>query len=102
MVHYQRWCCLARSNTARKERSAASYHDPVSLCGRQGLSAWLELKFPAHTSSIQISYAAISLSGPTAVHFRYKLQESDKDWHEVASASPVSTAILLRAPIILV
>ena len=49
-----------------------------------------ELKFPAHTSSIQIRYAAISLSDPTAVHFRYKLQESDKDWHEAASASPVS------------
>ena len=48
------------------------------------------LKFPAHTSSVQINYAAISLSDPTAVHFRYKLQESDKDWHEVASASPVS------------
>jgi len=49
-----------------------------------------ELKFPAHTSSVQISYAAISLSDPAAVRFRYKLQESDKDWHEVASASPVS------------
>jgi hypothetical protein len=49
-----------------------------------------ELKFPAHTSSVQISYAAISLSDPTAVHFRYKLEETDKDWHEVASASPVS------------
>jgi signal transduction histidine kinase len=48
------------------------------------------LKFPAHTSSVQISYAAISLSDPTPVHFRYKLQESDKDWHEVGSASPVS------------
>ena len=48
------------------------------------------LKFPAHTSSVQISYAAISLSDPTAVHFRYKLQETDKDWHEGASASPVS------------
>ncbi len=48
------------------------------------------LKFPAHTSSVQVSYAAISLSDPASVHFRYKLQESDKDWHEVASASPVS------------
>jgi signal transduction histidine kinase len=48
------------------------------------------LKFPPHTSSIQISYAAISLSDPAGVHFRYKLQESDKDWHEAASASPVS------------
>lgn len=49
-----------------------------------------EQKFPAHTSSVQIAFAAISLSDPTSVHFRYKLQESDKDWHEVASASPVS------------
>jgi hypothetical protein len=49
-----------------------------------------EPKFPAHTSSVQINYAAISVSDPAAVHFRYKLQESDKDWHEVASASPVS------------
>jgi hypothetical protein len=49
-----------------------------------------ELKFPAHTSSVQISYAAISLSDPATIHFRYKLQESDKDWHEAASASPVS------------
>ena len=49
-----------------------------------------ELKFPAHTSSVQISYAAISLADPRAVHFRYKLKETDKDWHEVTSASPVS------------
>jgi signal transduction histidine kinase len=49
-----------------------------------------ELKFPAHTSSVQISYAAISLSDPTEVHYRYKLQETDKDWLEAASASPVS------------
>jgi len=49
-----------------------------------------ELRFPAHTSSVQIGYAAISLADPTAVRFRYKLQESDKDWHEVPSANPVS------------
>lgn len=48
------------------------------------------LSFPAHTSSVQISYAAVSLSDPEAVHFRYKLQETDKDWHEVGAASPVS------------
>jgi ligand-binding sensor domain-containing protein/signal transduction histidine kinase len=49
-----------------------------------------ELKFPARTSSVQISYAAISLLDPAAIRFRYTLQESDKDWHEVPSASPVS------------
>jgi signal transduction histidine kinase/ligand-binding sensor domain-containing protein len=49
-----------------------------------------ELRFPAHTSSVQIGYAAISLADPTAVRFRYKLQETDQNWHEAASASPVS------------
>src|SRR5262249_10574666 len=49
-----------------------------------------ELAFPAHTSSVQIGYSAISLSDPTAVHFRYKLKETDEDWHEVASASTVT------------
>jgi signal transduction histidine kinase len=48
------------------------------------------LKFPAHTSSVQINYAAVSLSDPEAIHFRYKLQETDQDWHEVGTASPVS------------
>ena len=48
------------------------------------------LKFPARTSSVQISYAAVSLSDPQAIRFRYKLRELDADWHEVSSASPVS------------
>jgi signal transduction histidine kinase/ligand-binding sensor domain-containing protein len=48
------------------------------------------LKFPAHTSSVQINYAAVSLSDPEAIRFRYKLQETDKDWHEMAAANPVS------------
>jgi signal transduction histidine kinase/streptogramin lyase len=49
-----------------------------------------EIRLPAHTSSVQIGYTAISLADPTAVRFRYKLQETDQDWHEAASASPVS------------
>jgi signal transduction histidine kinase/ligand-binding sensor domain-containing protein len=48
------------------------------------------LKFPAHTSSVQIAYSAVSLSDPEGIHFRYKLQETDRDWHEVGAASPVS------------
>src|SRR5262249_39663620 len=43
-----------------------------------------ELKFPAHTSSVQISYDAISLSDPTTVRYRYQLNEIDKNLHEVA------------------
>jgi signal transduction histidine kinase len=48
------------------------------------------LRFPAHTSSVLIRYAAISLSDPEAIRFRYRLQETDKDWHEEAQADPVT------------
>ena len=48
------------------------------------------LSLPAHTSSIQISYSAVSLSDPEIIRFRYRLQETDNDWHEVATSSPVN------------
>jgi len=48
------------------------------------------LSLPAHTSSVQVSYSAVSLSDPEAIRFRYKLQEIDKDWHEAAAAAPVT------------
>ena len=48
------------------------------------------LKFPGRTSSVQINYAAVSLADPESIRYRYKLQETDHDWHEVATASPVS------------
>jgi signal transduction histidine kinase len=48
------------------------------------------LSLPAHTSSVQVSYSAVSLSDPEAIRFRYKLQETDKDWHEAAAATPVT------------
>ena len=48
------------------------------------------LSLPAHTSSVQVSYSAVSLSDPEAIRARYKLQEIDKDWHEGAAATPVT------------
>jgi PAS domain S-box-containing protein len=48
------------------------------------------LSLPAHTSSVQISYTGVSLSDPEAIRFRYKLQETDKGWHEAAAAVPVT------------
>jgi signal transduction histidine kinase/ligand-binding sensor domain-containing protein len=48
------------------------------------------LSLPAHTSSVQISYTAVSLSDPEAIRFRYKLQETDRDWHEATAATPVT------------
>ncbi|HET9713324.1 MAG TPA: two-component regulator propeller domain-containing protein, partial [Pyrinomonadaceae bacterium] len=48
------------------------------------------LTFPARTGSVEINFAAVSLSNPEAVRFRYRLQEKDKDWHEVTTANPVA------------
>jgi len=48
------------------------------------------LSLPAHTSSVQISYSAVSLSDPEAIRFRYRLRETDNAWHEVAASSPVT------------
>jgi signal transduction histidine kinase len=48
------------------------------------------LSLPAHTSSVQISYTGVSLTDPEAIRFRYKLHETDKDWHEAAAAVPVT------------
>lgn len=48
----------------------------------------LSLTFPAHTSSVGISYSAISLSDPEAVRSRVRLHEMDTDWHEVMTTGP--------------
>ena len=48
------------------------------------------IRFPPHTSSVQIGYAAVSLSDPEAIRFRYKLRETDKDWHQSATSNAVS------------
>ena len=52
--------------------------------------ALASLSLPAHTSSVQVSYSAVSLSDPEAIRSRYKLRETDSDWHEVAASSPVT------------
>jgi len=48
------------------------------------------LKFPAHTSNVQISYAAISLLHPEGIRYRYKLLEDDRDWHDAGTSNFVS------------
>ena len=47
-------------------------------------------RFPAGTSNVQISYAAVSLLNPEAIRFRYRLQEMDDEWHEAARSTSVS------------
>jgi hypothetical protein len=56
----------------------------------KGYAPDARLSLPAHTSSVQISYTAVSLSDPEAIRFRYKLQETDNGWHEAATATPVT------------
>lgn len=48
------------------------------------------LNLPARTGSVQINYAAVSLSDPDSIRYRYMLQGMDDDWHEVPTASPVT------------
>jgi ligand-binding sensor domain-containing protein len=79
-------------NPGRPENRISPPHISIQSVSADDRSYQLAaaLKFPAHTSSVQINYAATSLSDPETVRFRYKLQETDKDWHEVSAASPVS------------
>ena len=44
-----------------------------------------ELRLPAHSTSVQIDYSAGSLTVPERVHFRYKLEGSDREWQEVGT-----------------
>ncbi len=78
--------------TAYSEKKAAS--PPITIqsvaADDKSYAPGSPLSLPAHTSSVQVSYSAVSLSDPEAIRFRYKLQETDKDWHEAAAASPVT------------
>jgi PAS domain S-box-containing protein len=56
----------------------------------KGYPADSPIRLPARTSSVQISYAALSLSDPEAIRFRYKLQEMDKEWHDAGTTNSVS------------
>jgi len=48
------------------------------------------LRLPPRTSTVQIAYAAVSLSSPEAVRYRYRLSGIDKEWREVRAANPVT------------
>jgi len=67
---------------------------PVSLqsmsADDKGYGLDQPLRFPARTSNVRISYAAVSLLNPEAIHFRYKLRETDKDWHDAGTSTSVS------------
>jgi signal transduction histidine kinase len=46
--------------------------------------------FPPGTTSVQVTYAAVSLLHPDAIRFRYRLQGVDEDWHPAGRTTSVS------------
>jgi hypothetical protein len=69
--------------------------------------SWTNLILPSLTGNLQIGYAALSLSIPERVHFRYKLEGIDKDWEDAGTRreafytklGPVRIASWLRRPL---
>jgi signal transduction histidine kinase/ligand-binding sensor domain-containing protein len=48
------------------------------------------LMFPAHTSTVEIYYSAISLSDPTAIRTRVRLLGAETNWNEVIATGPIT------------
>ena len=48
-------------------------------------TSFAALRLPALTSDIEFGYTAMSLTIPERVRFRYKLDGSDKDWHDAGT-----------------
>jgi signal transduction histidine kinase/ligand-binding sensor domain-containing protein len=62
------------------------FSPPVSIrsavADSKSYSPFSKLDLPALTKNLEIDYAALSLSVPERVRFRYKLEGWDKEWHE--------------------
>lgn len=58
--------------------------ESLSASGRD-YSPWDTVKLPAHTTSLQIAYTALSLMIPERVRFRFKLEGVDNDWQEAGT-----------------
>ena len=58
--------------------------ESLSARGRD-YAPWDTVKLPARTTSLQITYTALSLTIPERVRFRYKLEGIDNDWQEAGT-----------------
>ena len=62
---------------------------PVAMrsitAGDKQFALGVNVVLPARTSDVRIDYAALSLSIPQRVRFRYKLEGSDSDWQEAGT-----------------
>jgi signal transduction histidine kinase/ligand-binding sensor domain-containing protein len=57
----------------------------ISSAEKQYPNLAADLRLPIHTTSLQIDYTAGSLTIPERVHFRYKLEGSDREWQDVGN-----------------
>ena len=81
---------FAARNGAIKVDPARIYRNsippPVSIrsivADERAYSVFSHPAFPALTNNVRIEYAALSLSIPERVRFRYKLEPWDDNWHE--------------------
>ncbi len=48
------------------------------------------LRLAPRTTDVRITFAAVSVSNPEAIRFRYKPADTGKAWHEVDTAGPVA------------
>src|ERR1700676_5237163 len=62
---------------------------PVSIrsivADEKSYSTYGKIELPALTRNLRIDYAALSLMIPERVRFRYKLQNSERDWQDVGT-----------------
>jgi hypothetical protein len=61
-------------------------------------SAFSTPTLPALTKNVRIQYAALSLSIPERVRFRYKLEMLDHDWHEAGGRQEAFFTYLAPGP----
>jgi hypothetical protein len=55
-----------------------------------------DLRLPAPTRDLEISYTALSLTIPERVRFRYQLVGSDKNWQDAGTRRQAFYTILVR------
>jgi PAS domain S-box-containing protein len=65
-----------------------------AIVDRQPYSAKNGLRLPPLVRDVTIEFTALSLGDPNNLHFRYKLEGHDDDWHEVVDLRQVSYANL--------
>lgn len=86
------WFSTVRGIAWLDPQSLASHRNtlapPVAIeaivAGTKNYLGSAPVKLPAHTSSVQFDYTALSLAMPEHVRFRYRLEHVDADWQNAS------------------